>query len=171
MCIRDSYGGNLPTTPWAKNAEGRGPAWSNSLFEDNAEFGLGMRLTIDKQIEYARELLKSFEQTLSTELVEAILNAEQSDETGIGAQRERVVELKDKLSKSSDTRAKDLISLADNLVKKSVWIIGGDGWGYDKGYGLVLFQNFAPAAGGSGEDFGVGGVIKKKKTTQSNIAG
>ncbi len=129
------YGGNLPTTPWAKNAEGRGPAWSNSLFEDNAEFGLGMRLTIDKQTEYARELLKSFEQTLSTELVEAILNADQSDETGIGAQRERVVELKDKLSKSSDTRAKDLISLADNLVKKSVWIIGGDGWAYDIGYG------------------------------------
>ena len=129
------YGGNLPTTPWAKNAEGRGPAWSNSLFEDNAEFGLGMRLTIDKQIEYARELLKSFEQTLSTKLVEAILNADQSDETGIGVQRERVVELKDKLSKSSDTRAKDLISLADNLVKKSVWIIGGDGWAYDIGYG------------------------------------
>ena len=94
-----------------------------------------MRLTIDKQTEYARELLKSFEQTLSTELVEAILNADQSDETGIGAQRERVVELKDKLSKSSDTRAKDLISLADNLVKKSVWIIGGDGWAYDIGYG------------------------------------
>ncbi|MBK8618470.1 MAG: pyruvate:ferredoxin (flavodoxin) oxidoreductase [Anaerolineales bacterium] len=129
------YGGNLPTTPWAKNADGRGPAWSNSLFEDNAEFGLGMRLTIDKQIEYARELLKSFESTVSTELVEAILNANQEDEAGIGAQRERVVELKNKLSKSSDSRAKDLISLADNLVKKSVWIIGGDGWAYDIGYG------------------------------------
>lgn len=129
------YGGNLPTTPWAKNAEGRGPAWSNSLFEDNAEFGLGMRLTIDKQTEYARELLKSFESTVSTELVEAILNANQTDETGIGAQRERVAELKNKLSKSSDSRAKDLISLADNLVKKSVWIIGGDGWAYDIGYG------------------------------------
>lgn len=129
------YGGNLPTTPWAKNAEGRGPAWSNSLFEDNAEFGLGMRLTIDKQQEYAKELLKSFEQTVSTELVEAILNANQEDEAGIGAQRERVIQLKEKLSKSSDTRAKDLISLADNLVKKSVWIIGGDGWAYDIGYG------------------------------------
>ncbi|MBK6792242.1 MAG: pyruvate:ferredoxin (flavodoxin) oxidoreductase [Anaerolineales bacterium] len=129
------YGGNLPTTPWAKNAEGRGPAWSNSLFEDNAEFGLGMRLTIDKQHEYAQELLKSFEQTVGTELVTAILNANQEDETGIGAQRERVAQLKDKLSKSSDTRAKDLISLADNLVKKSVWIIGGDGWAYDIGYG------------------------------------
>ncbi|MBN8581964.1 MAG: pyruvate:ferredoxin (flavodoxin) oxidoreductase [Anaerolineae bacterium] len=129
------YGGNLPTTPWAKNAEGRGPAWSNSLFEDNAEFGLGMRLTIDKQLEYAQELLKSFEQTVGTELVEAILNANQDDEAGIGAQRERVIQLKGKLSKSSDTRAKDLISLADNLVKKSVWIIGGDGWAYDIGYG------------------------------------
>ena len=129
------YGGNLPTTPWAKNADGRGPAWSNSLFEDNAEFGLGMRLTIDKQQEYARELLKSFEAIVSTELVESILNADQADETGIGAQRERVVELKNKLNKSSDSRAKDLISLADNLVKKSVWIIGGDGWAYDIGYG------------------------------------
>ena len=129
------YGGNLPTTPWAKNAEGRGPAWSNSLFEDNAEFGLGMRLTIDKQQEYARELLKSFEQTLSTEFVSALLNADQSDEAGIEAQRVRVEELKTKLGKSSDTRAKDLISLAENLVKKSVWIIGGDGWAYDIGYG------------------------------------
>jgi pyruvate-ferredoxin/flavodoxin oxidoreductase len=129
------YGGNLPTTPWAKDANGRGPAWSNSLFEDNAEFGLGMRLTIDKQREYAEELLKSFEQTVSTELVEAILTANQEDEAGIGAQRERIVQLKEKLSKSSDTRAKDLISLADNLVKKSVWIIGGDGWAYDIGYG------------------------------------
>ncbi|MFN8433563.1 MAG: pyruvate:ferredoxin (flavodoxin) oxidoreductase [Anaerolineales bacterium] len=129
------YGGNLPTTPWAKNAEGRGPAWSNSLFEDNAEFGLGMRLTIDKQHEYAQELLKSFEQTVGAELVSAILNADQSDEAGIEAQRVRVEELKSKLGKSSDTRAKDLISLAENLVKKSVWIIGGDGWAYDIGYG------------------------------------
>jgi len=129
------YGGNLPTTPWAKDANGRGPAWSNSLFEDNAEFGLGMRLTIDKQQEYAKELLKSFEQTVSTELVEAIMNADQADDAGIQAQRERIVDLKDKLGKSSDSRAKDLISLADNLVKKSVWIIGGDGWAYDIGYG------------------------------------
>ena len=129
------YGGNLPTTPWAKDSNGRGPAWSNSLFEDNAEFGLGMRLTVDKQNEYARELLKSFEQTLSTQLVEAILNADQSDDAKIEEQRERVTELKNKLSKSSDSRAKDLISLADNLVKKSVWIIGGDGWAYDIGYG------------------------------------
>ncbi|MEP7133653.1 MAG: pyruvate:ferredoxin (flavodoxin) oxidoreductase [Chloroflexota bacterium] len=129
------YGGNLPTTPWAVDSKGRGPAWSNSLFEDNAEFGLGMRLTIDKQTEYARELLASFEKELGKELVEAILNANQSDETGIEAQRERVVELKNKLGRSSDTRAKDLVSLADGLVKKSVWIIGGDGWAYDIGYG------------------------------------
>jgi pyruvate-ferredoxin/flavodoxin oxidoreductase len=129
------YGGNLPTTPWAVNAEGRGPAWSNSLFEDNAEFGLGMRLTIDKQNEYARELLALFEKELGAELVGAILNANQADETGIQAQRERVGQLKAILSKSSDGRAKDLVSLADSLVKKSVWIMGGDGWAYDIGYG------------------------------------
>ncbi len=129
------YGGNLPTTPWTVDAKGRGPAWSNSLFEDNAEFGLGMRLTIDKQKEYALELVKVFEKELSLDLVNALVNANQSDEAGIQTQRDRVVELKDKLSKSSDSRAKDLISLADNLVKKSVWIIGGDGWAYDIGYG------------------------------------
>jgi pyruvate-ferredoxin/flavodoxin oxidoreductase len=129
------YGGNLPTTPWAVNADGRGPAWSNSLFEDNAEFGLGMRLTVDKQNEYARELLVSFEKDLGKELVNEILNADQSNETGIGLQRDRVAQLKNKLAKSSDTRAKDLVSLVDSLVKKSVWIIGGDGWAYDIGYG------------------------------------
>jgi pyruvate-ferredoxin/flavodoxin oxidoreductase len=129
------YGGNLPTTPWAVDAKGRGPAWSNSLFEDNAEFGLGMRLTIDKQNEYARELLGFFAQELGSDFIAEMLFADQSDETGIDAQRERVAVLKEKLSKSSDSRAKDLISLADNLVKKSVWIIGGDGWAYDIGYG------------------------------------
>lgn len=129
------YGGNLPTTPWAVNEKGRGPAWSNSLFEDNAEFGLGMRLTIDKQAEYARELLAQFEPQLGADLINSLLNADQKDEAGIEAQRERVAELKDKLAKSSDERARDLISLADNLVKKSVWIIGGDGWAYDIGYG------------------------------------
>ena len=91
------YGGNLPTTPWAVDANGRGPAWSNSLFEDNAEFGLGMRLTIDKQGEYARELLASFENELGKEFVDAMINANQSDEAGIDAQRERVQELKNKL--------------------------------------------------------------------------
>ncbi|HVN16976.1 MAG TPA: pyruvate:ferredoxin (flavodoxin) oxidoreductase [Anaerolineales bacterium] len=129
------YGGNLPTTPWAVDANGRGPAWSNSLFEDNAEFGLGMRLTIDKQTEYARELLAQFEKELGADLANGLLNANQKDEAGIQAQRERVEQLKSKLAKSSDSRAKDLISLADNLVKKSVWIIGGDGWAYDIGYG------------------------------------
>jgi pyruvate-ferredoxin/flavodoxin oxidoreductase len=129
------YGGNLPTTPWAVDANGRGPAWSNSLFEDNAEFGLGMRLTLDKQNEYAKELLTSFEKELGAEFVNAILNADQSDEAGLDAQRERIAELKKNLSKSSDTRAKDLVSLADGLVKRSVWIIGGDGWAYDIGYG------------------------------------
>jgi pyruvate-ferredoxin/flavodoxin oxidoreductase len=129
------YGGNLPTTPWSVNAEGRGPAWSNSLFEDNAEFGLGMRLTLDKQGEYARELLAQFKKELGDELVDGLLNADQSSETGIAAQRERVAQVKAKLAKSGDPRAKDLVSIADSLVKKSVWIIGGDGWAYDIGYG------------------------------------
>jgi pyruvate-ferredoxin/flavodoxin oxidoreductase len=129
------YGGNLPTTPWAVDAKGRGPAWSNSLFEDNAEFGLGMRLTLDKQNEYARELLPSFEKELGADLVKALLNADQTTEAGIEAQRERVAALKEKLGKSSDSRAKDLVSISDSLVKKSVWIMGGDGWAYDIGYG------------------------------------
>ncbi len=129
------YGGNLPTTPWAVNAEGRGPAWSNSLFEDNAEFGLGMRLTLDKQNEYARELLPLFASELGQTLVDALLNADQTTEQGIADQRERVAALKEKLAKNKDARAKDLTSVADSLVKKSVWIIGGDGWAYDIGYG------------------------------------
>jgi pyruvate-ferredoxin/flavodoxin oxidoreductase len=129
------YGGNLPTTPWTFNKEGRGPAWSNSLFEDNAEFGLGMRLTIDKQNEYARELLPQLAGVLGDELVKGLLEADQKDEAGIRAQRARVAELKKKLEKSNDPKAKDLVSLADFLVKKSVWIMGGDGWAYDIGYG------------------------------------
>ncbi len=130
------YGGNLPTTPWAQNKDGRGPAWSNSLFEDNAEFGLGMRLTIDKHNEYARELLPHFAPELGGDLVEGLLNADQSTEKGIQEQRERVALLKEKLSAlKNDSKAKDLISIADMLVKKSVWIMGGDGWAYDIGYG------------------------------------
>ncbi|GAB4480414.1 MAG: pyruvate:ferredoxin (flavodoxin) oxidoreductase [Anaerolineales bacterium] len=130
------YGGNLPTTPWAVNKEGRGPAWSNSLFEDNAEFGLGMRLTLDKQLEYARELLPHFSPELGPELVEGLLNADQSTELGIQHQRARVSILKEQLAKlKNDAKAKDLLSLADILVKKSVWILGGDGWAYDIGYG------------------------------------
>jgi pyruvate-ferredoxin/flavodoxin oxidoreductase len=129
------YGGNLPTTPWTFNKEGRGPAWSNSLFEDNAEFGMGMRMTIDKQVEYARELLPLFADKVGEDLVGAILHAEQMDDAGINAQRERVALLKQRLADSNETKARDLFSLADVLVKKSVWIIGGDGWAYDIGYG------------------------------------
>ncbi|NOY97786.1 MAG: pyruvate:ferredoxin (flavodoxin) oxidoreductase [Chloroflexi bacterium] len=129
------YGGNLPTTPWALNKDGRGPAWSNSLFEDNAEFGLGMRLTIDKQSEYARELLPQLADKIGEQLVDELLNADQSDEIGIQAQRKRVEILKKKLAGGQDPKVKDLLSLADILVKKSVWIIGGDGWAYDIGYG------------------------------------
>ena len=129
------YGANLPTTPWTKNAEGRGPAWSNSLFEDNAEFGLGMRLTVEKQSEYASELIKLLAGDIGENLVQEILEADQSDEAGIRAQRERVEILKQKLGGMTDIRAKDLLSLADILVRKSVWIVGGDGWAYDIGYG------------------------------------
>jgi pyruvate-ferredoxin/flavodoxin oxidoreductase len=129
------YGGNLPTTPWAADSHGRGPAWSNSLFEDNAEFGLGMRLTLDKQNEYAKELLGALEKELGTELVQAILNADQSTEAGIDDQRQRVAKVRQALGKSTSSRAKDLLSVADSLVKRSVWIIGGDGWAYDIGYG------------------------------------
>jgi pyruvate-ferredoxin/flavodoxin oxidoreductase len=129
------YGANLPTTPWAVNHEGRGPAWSNSLFEDNAEFGLGMRLTLDKQNEYARELLIKLISALGDELVDDLLNADQSTEAGIFAQRERVAILKDKLKEVDSPQARDLVSVADALVKKSVWIVGGDGWAYDIGFG------------------------------------
>ncbi|MBP1648948.1 MAG: nifJ [Bacteroidetes bacterium] len=129
------YGGNLPTTPWAKNNEGRGPAWSNSLFEDNAEFGLGMRLTIDKHTQMARELVKTLAPTIGEQLAAGILDAQQSDEAGIYEQRQRVEQLKQKLGSVSTPEAKNLLSLADMLVKKSVWIMGGDGWAYDIGYG------------------------------------
>ncbi len=129
------YGGNLPTTPWAKNAEGRGPAWSNSLFEDNAEFGMGMRLTLDKQIEFAHELLPTFADQVSEQLVNDLLNADQTTEAGIRAQRERVALLKQRLADLDDPRARDMVSLADVLARKSIWIVGGDGWAYDIGYG------------------------------------
>ena len=131
------YGGNLPTTPWTKNSEGRGPAWSNSLFEDNAEFGLGMRVALDKQNDYAKELLVLLRDQLGDELVDAILNADQTDEAGIYEQRERIILLKQKLQYSIDQSAQTLLQLADSLSKKSVWIIGGDGWAYDIGFGGV----------------------------------
>jgi len=129
------FGGNLPTTPWTKNNDGRGPAWSNSLFEDNAEFGVGMRLTLDKQIEYARELLIKVAPDVSEELVEALLEADQTTENGIKSQRERISMLKERLEKLGTADAKNLLSVADVLSRKSVWIMGGDGWAYDIGYG------------------------------------
>ena len=129
------YGGNLPTTPYSVNKDGRGPTWNNSLFEDNAEFGMGFRLTIDKQNEYAKELVAQLGATIGDQLAEELLNADMSDEAGLKAQRERVEILKGKLADSDDPKAKDLLSLADVLVKKSVWIFGGDGWAYDIGYG------------------------------------
>jgi pyruvate-ferredoxin/flavodoxin oxidoreductase len=129
------FGGNLPTTPWTFDSHGRGPAWSNSLFEDNAEFGLGMRLTLDKQNQYAKELLAALESKLGKDLVQAILNADQSTEAGIDDQRQRVAQVKKMLAKESSSQAKDLVSIADSLIKRSVWIVGGDGWAYDIGYG------------------------------------
>jgi pyruvate-ferredoxin/flavodoxin oxidoreductase len=129
------YGGNLPTTPWAKNADGRGPAWANSLFEDNAEFGLGFRLSIDKQAEFARELVLHMGSQIGDELVAAILAAPQKDEADIYEQRQRVSLLKERLQGKTSPEARQLLALADLLVKKSVWIVGGDGWAYDIGYG------------------------------------
>ncbi len=129
------YGANLPTTPYCTNETGRGPAWSNSLFEDNAEFGLGMRLAVDKQNEYAKELVGRLGFAIGEELANAILNADQTTEPGIFAQRDRVKELKDKLAGLNTAEARDLASIADSLVKKSVWIVGGDGWAYDIGFG------------------------------------
>ena len=129
------YGGNLPTTPWAFDDEGRGPAWSNSLFEDNAEFGFGFRLTFDKQAEYARELVDRLRSVMGDDLADELLAADQRGPAGIRAQRKRVAELKERLGSSDDEAAKHLHSLADALVKKSVWSVGGDGWAYDIGYG------------------------------------
>jgi len=129
------YGGNLPTTPYAVNSEGRGPTWSNSLFEDNAEFGYGFRLTIDKQKEFAAELVKKLASSVGDDLAKGILEADQSDEPQIFEQRKRVEALKEKLKGKKEKDAQQLLSIADLLVKKSVWIIGGDGWAYDIGYG------------------------------------
>jgi pyruvate-ferredoxin/flavodoxin oxidoreductase len=129
------YGGNLPTTPWTKNADGRGPAWSNSLFEDNAEFGLGFRLSIDKQAEFAREMLRHLADKVGDELTTALINAKQKDEADIYEQRQRVDILKERLQKLNSPEARQLLAVADMLVKKSVWIMGGDGWAYDIGYG------------------------------------
>ncbi|MDQ1497920.1 MAG: pyruvate-ferredoxin/flavodoxin oxidoreductase [Actinomycetota bacterium] len=139
------YGGNLPTTPWAQNADGRGPAWSNSLFEDNAEFGLGLRLGLDAEQAAATVLLGRLRGRLDAELVEGLLNAEQDDEAGIRAQRDRVARLKDalqphlapgqRINGDGGTDAAHLVAVADCLVRKGIWLVGGDGWAYDIGFG------------------------------------
>ncbi|MCM3874758.1 MAG: pyruvate:ferredoxin (flavodoxin) oxidoreductase [Pyrinomonadaceae bacterium] len=129
------YGGNLPTTPYTVNREGRGPAWSNSLFEDNAEFGLGMRLALDHQSAYARDLVRRLRHETGEALANSLLNDDQSTDAAINIQRELVAALKAKLDGDPATEARDLLSVADALVKKSVWIVGGDGWAYDIGYG------------------------------------
>ncbi len=140
------YGGNLPTTPWTTDRAGRGPAWSNSLFEDNAEFGLGMRVAIDKQQAYARELVSSLSAEIGYDLAAAILEGDQSTDAGVDTQRQRVVRLKERLStlggaeqptagEHAKRRYADLLAIADELVAKSVWIVGGDGWAYDIGFG------------------------------------
>ena len=138
------YGGNLPTTPWTTNADGRGPAWCNSLFEDNAEFGLGFRVSIDQQRDFAVDLLRRLAGEVGENLADAILDATQNDEAEIHEQRERVkqlqarlrrIELAQRMHKLDSTDAQHLLAIADFLVKKSVWIVGGDGWAYDIGYG------------------------------------
>jgi pyruvate-ferredoxin/flavodoxin oxidoreductase len=129
------YGGNLPTTPWSANAEGRGPAWSNSLFEDNAEFGLGFRVAIDQLAAYARSLLEGLADPIGADLAGAILAADQSDEAGLYEQRERVAELRRRLAPLEGWAARELETVADYLARKSVWIMGGDGWAYDIGFG------------------------------------
>ncbi|MBI5439503.1 MAG: pyruvate:ferredoxin (flavodoxin) oxidoreductase [Nitrosomonadales bacterium] len=131
------YGGNLPTTPYSKNAEGRGPAWANSLFEDNAEFGLGFRVSIDKHAEHAAELLELMKDKVGGGLAESILKADQTTEAGIFAQRERIEQLMKALAGIDTAEARQLASLAEYLAKKSVWIFGGDGWAYDIGFGGV----------------------------------
>ncbi len=138
------YGGNLPTTPYAQNRDGRGPAWSNSLFEDNAEFGFGYRLAIDKNQEQGHELLRKLAGQIGEPLVDAIISADQSTEAGIAAQRGRVADLRRALAAIPSFEARWLEQIADYLVRKSVWIVGGDGWAYDIGYGgldHVIAQN------------------------------
>ncbi|NIO39561.1 MAG: pyruvate:ferredoxin (flavodoxin) oxidoreductase, partial [Burkholderiales bacterium] len=129
------YGGNLPVTPWAKDETGRGPAWSNSLFEDNAEFGLGFRLAADKHLDLARMLLHQLAPIVGEDLARSILAAPQERESELRNQRARVDTLKKKLLKMKDETARALLSVVDHLVRRSIWIVGGDGWAYDIGYG------------------------------------
>jgi pyruvate-ferredoxin/flavodoxin oxidoreductase len=129
------YGGNLPTTPYTVNSDGRGPAWSNSLFEDNAEFGLGFRLAVDSQQAQAQELVQSLSHIIGDPLATELVNAQQLDESGISLQRQRVEALRRQLAGRQEPEARKLDLLADMLVRKSVWLVGGDGWAYDIGYG------------------------------------
>ena len=129
------YGGNLPTTPWTTNKDGRGPSWSNSLFEDNAEFGLGMRITADKQMAYAGDLLQRLIPQLGEDLVTQLMSSPQLVESEIAHQRELVAELRRRLATIDSSEARHLLSIADQLVRRSVWLVGGDGWAYDIGYG------------------------------------
>jgi len=132
------YGANLPTTPWTVNAQGRGPAWNNSLFEDNAEFGLGMRLALDAQTDHARTLLERLAPIVGETLARDILDADQSTDAEIALQRDRVGKLREALGRVDGAAASDarhLLALAGDLVPKSIWIVGGDGWAYDIGYG------------------------------------
>ena len=129
------YGGNLPTTPYTTNPEGRGPAWNNSLFEDNAEFGLGFRLAIDHHRQRAEAMLRQLRDRLGADEVDALLDADQSDEAGIFAQRQRIDAMREKLKNLDEPTAKRLLTVIDYLARKSVWIIGGDGWAYDIGFG------------------------------------
>ena len=129
------YGGNLPTTPWTTNAEGRGPAWSNSLFEDNAEFGLGFRLANDRHLQIAIRLTRDLAGQLGADLVDQLCDARQVEEVEIRRQRERLAELKRRLAAMSGPKVAALLSVADHLVRRSVWIVGGDGWAYDIGSG------------------------------------
>ena len=129
------YGGNLPTTPWASNPEGRGPAWANSLFEDNAEFGLGIRVAADGLNQRARQLVERLERELGADLSAAVLEAPQDGEATVAAQRERVAELRRRLANLDLPEARELEGIADELVRRSVWIVGGDGWAYDIGSG------------------------------------
>jgi pyruvate-ferredoxin/flavodoxin oxidoreductase len=129
------YGGNLPTTPYTVNAEGKGPAWSNSLFEDNAEFGLGMRLAADQLMDYAKGLVKELAADIGGDLTEALVGADQREEAGLHEQRRRVAALLEKLTVSAHPRARELASVAEWLIRRSVWIVGGDGWAYDIGFG------------------------------------
>ncbi len=129
------YGGNLPTTPWTTNGQGCGPAWCNSLFEDNGEFGLGIRLSIDQQCEYAKYLVEQLAGQIGDGLARGLLDADQANEEGVSKQRERVTALKQRLAEMVEPKARELASVADALVRRSVWIVGGDGWAYDIGFG------------------------------------